>query len=63
MSRLTFAAFIMLSGFFYVTGKPVDKTDLKINSLAETPRQTILLKSGGQPLSSPCCSHGRTQSD
>ncbi len=31
MSRITFIAFIMLSGFFYVTGKPVDKTELQIS--------------------------------
>ncbi len=34
MGRITFIAFIMLSGFFYVTGKPVDKAELQISGAA-----------------------------
>ncbi|MCF6200100.1 MAG: hypothetical protein L3J67_12045 [Hyphomicrobiaceae bacterium] len=42
MSRLTFISFIMLTGFFYVTGKPVDKTDLRIDGSTEVSSQNFV---------------------
>lgn len=42
MSRLTFISFILLTGFFYVTGKPVGKTDQQINRSAEVSSQAFV---------------------
>ena len=39
MSRLTFLAFMMLTGFFYITGKPADESDNQVNRFAGTMRQ------------------------
>ena len=41
MTRLTLIAFVLLTGFFYVTGKPVDENGFVINSYADFAKQNI----------------------
>ncbi len=43
MTRITFVAFALLTGFFYITGKPVDETAPSINRFADLSRESLFL--------------------
>ncbi len=42
MARVTFIAFALLSGFFYVTGKPVDDSGNEINRFADLANHKVI---------------------
>ena len=41
MTRLTLVAFVLLTGFFYITGKPVDENGIIINTYADLAKQKV----------------------